>query len=249
MERGILLMGYDTLVNGEYLTKSLNKISTAIQAKSNAFGLINFDDFAARILALPEDALNGLLHGTLTEYVNATPTAIPADLFKGQDKLQKIDMASVKSVGNNAFRECSALVEVNLPVLETLGSAAFIYCTALAEVKFPAMLRSGVTANALRYCSALKKVDFGEIDTAKGLVGYCLADCNVLEMLVIRNTDQPPKLAATAFNNTPIKTGTGYIYVPSAMVDAYKSATNWSAYADQIRAIEDYPEITGGGGV
>lgn len=241
-------MGYDTLVNGEYLAKSLGKISRAIQAKSYTYGIINFDDFAARILALPDDALSKLLHGTLIEYVNTTPTAIPADLFKGQDKLQKIDMTSVKSVGNNAFRECSALVEVNLPALETLGNSAFVYCTALAEVKFPAVLSSGVAANALRYCFALKKVDFGEIDAAKGLLGFCLADCKVLEMLVIRNTNQPPKLTATAFNNTPIKTGTGYIYVPAAMVDAYKSATNWSVYADQIRAIEDYPEITGGDG-
>lgn len=241
-------MGYDTLVDGDYLAESLGKISQSIQAKSHIYGIINFDDFAARISALPDDALSKLLHGTLTEYVNGTPTAIPADLFKGQDKLRKIDMDSVKSVGNNAFRECSALAEVNLPALETLNSAAFIYCTALAEVKFPAALSSGVTANALRYCSALKKVDFGAIDAAKGLIGYCLADDPALEALVIRNTDAPPKLTATAFKNTPIKTGTGYIYVPAAMVDAYKSATNWSAFADQIRAIEDYPEITGGDG-
>ena len=241
-------MGYDTLVNGDYLDRSLRLISSAIQDKSRLHGSIAFDDFASRISALPDDALSKLLHGTLTEYVNATPTAIPADLFKGQDKLQKIDMTSVKSVGNNAFRECSALVEVKFPVLETLGSAAFIHCSALAEVKFPAVLSSGVAVNALRYCSALKKVDFGEINAVNGLLSYCLADCKVLEMLVIRNTDQPPKLTATAFNNTPINTGTGYIYVPAAMVDAYKSATNWSAYADQIRAIEDYPEITGGDG-
>lgn len=35
-------------------------------------------------------------------------------------------------------------------------------------------------------------------------------------------------------------------YVPTSLVETYKSATNWSAYAEQIRAIEDYPEITGG---
>ena len=162
-------MGYDTLVNGDYLDRSLRLISSAIQDKSRLHSSIDFDDFAARISALPDDALSKLLHGTLTEYVNGTPTAIPADLFKGQDKLQKIDMTSVKSVGNNAFRECSALVEVNLPVLETLGSAAFIHCTALAEVKFPAVLSSGVAVNALRYCSALKKVDFGEINAAVAL--------------------------------------------------------------------------------
>jgi hypothetical protein len=40
--------------------------------------------------------------------------------------------------------------------------------------------------------------------------------------------------------------GTGYIYVPATLVDTYKAGTNWSTHADQIRAIEDYPEITGG---
>lgn len=35
-------------------------------------------------------------------------------------------------------------------------------------------------------------------------------------------------------------------YVPSTIVDGYKSETNWSTYAAQIRAIEDYPEICGG---
>lgn len=34
--------------------------------------------------------------------------------------------------------------------------------------------------------------------------------------------------------------GTGYIYVPRALVDTYKAATNWSTIADQFRALEDY---------
>jgi hypothetical protein len=37
-----------------------------------------------------------------------------------------------------------------------------------------------------------------------------------------------------------------YIYVPRDLVDSYKSASNWSKFASQIRAIEDYHEITGG---
>ena len=43
-----------------------------------------------------------------------------------------------------------------------------------------------------------------------------------------------------------IHLGTGYIYVPKALLsddDAtkdYRRATNWSTYADQFRALEDY---------
>lgn len=37
----------------------------------------------------------------------------------------------------------------------------------------------------------------------------------------------------------------GFIYVPRKFVESYKVATNWSAFASQFRAIEDYPEICG----
>lgn len=37
----------------------------------------------------------------------------------------------------------------------------------------------------------------------------------------------------------------GYIYVPAALIDEYKTATNWATFADQFRAIEDYPDICG----
>ena len=47
--------------------------------------------------------------------------------------------------------------------------------------------------------------------------------------------------------NSKIEKGAGYIYVPSALVDAYKADSKWNAYANQFRAIEDYPDICGGG--
>lgn len=53
-------------------------------------------------------------------------------------------------------------------------------------------------------------------------------------------------LSIDAVSYTKISSGSGYIYVPAALVDGYKAAGNWQNYADQIRAIEDYPEITGG---
>lgn len=43
--------------------------------------------------------------------------------------------------------------------------------------------------------------------------------------------------STNAFTGTPIEAGTGMIYVPSGLVDTYKSATNWSTYADYITAI------------
>lgn len=66
--------------------------------------------------------------------------------------------------------------------------------------------------------------------------------CSKLTALVLRNPSQVVTLVSGSnfLASTPIKSGTGYIYVPSALVDSYKAATNWSTYAAQFRALEDY---------
>lgn len=60
--------------------------------------------------------------------------------------------------------------------------------------------------------------------------------------VILRGSDIPTLTGSPGGNYGT----TGYIYVPRALVDSYKAATNWSTYADQIRAIEDYPDICGG---
>jgi hypothetical protein len=44
----------------------------------------------------------------------------------------------------------------------------------------------------------------------------------------------PPTCDSYAFDNT----NNCPIYVPSQSIDTYKSATNWSTYADRIQAIQ-----------
>lgn len=46
-------------------------------------------------------------------------------------------------------------------------------------------------------------------------------------------------LNSNDLEGTTIKKGTGYVYVPDDMVDTYKSATNWSTYASQIKGMSE----------
>ena len=65
----------------------------------------------------------------------------------------------------------------------------------------------------------------------------------MLKALILRNTSAVCTLnLSVTFGNTPIglANGGGYIYVPSALIEDYKVATNWATYADRIRAIESY---------
>lgn len=64
--------------------------------------------------------------------------------------------------------------------------------------------------------------------------------CSSLNALILRNQNMVTLENINAFNASIIASGTGFIYVPAALKDQYASATNWSTYATQIRALEDY---------
>ena len=65
--------------------------------------------------------------------------------------------------------------------------------------------------------------------------------CTALTAVILRNEDfVVTLLGSDAFSYSAIASGTGYIYVPSALLATYKAATNWSTYAAQFRGLEDY---------
>jgi hypothetical protein len=106
-----------------------------------------------------------------------------------------------------------------------------------------------VKARTFEGCTSLKFVDLASCKylSATGGSANQFANCSSLETIILRSSTMCTLSATSIFTNTPIESGTGFIYVPSALVDTYKSATNWSVFASQFRAIEDYPEICGGG--
>ena len=121
-----------------------------------------------------------------------------------------------------------------------VGRYGLSNCAKLTSVVLPAVQLTD--ANAMLGCSALTQADFSNLQNIRHSTFY---GDKKFATLIIR-TQAVAKLDATsAFKDTRIAAGTGYVYVPSALVDSYKSATNWSTYANQIRAIEDYPDITG----
>lgn len=66
-----------------------------------------------------------------------------------------------------------------------------------------------------------------------------------LTTLILRHPEVVPLTSQSNISYTKIPTS-GYVYVPATLLEQYKIATNWTVFADRIRAIEDYPEITGG---
>ena len=131
-----------------------------------------------------------------------------------------------------------SITELNCNITTSIRQYAFQACTALKNVNFPSV--TSVALGAFRNCSALEKAEFGAAANFENNAFYY---CSKLGTVILRSADQMCTLTGTPFANTPIASGTGYIYVPAALVDQYKATSGWSTYAAQIRAIEDYPGV------
>lgn len=103
-------------------------------------------------------------------------------------------------------------------VLDAIGSTAFAYCRRLKYVNLPSV---------------------------KEIRDDAFSNCDVLKTFIL-SSENMCVLKSRVFMYSPIASGTGYIYVPRALLsdeDAkkdYRRATNWSTYASQFRALEDY---------
>ena len=122
-----------------------------------------------------------------------------------------------------------------------IGVYGLAGCTKLTSVVLPAVRRT--EGNSMTGCAAMTKADFSNLQTIRYSTFY--NNRKLIALIIRRHAVTTLDNTTNVFRNTPIASGTGYVYVPSALVASYKSATNWSTYADQIRAIEDYPDITG----
>lgn len=152
-----------------------------------------------------------------------------------------LDNSVATSLRSRACQGATKLATVNLPNVTSVGTYAFYGCTGLTTVHFPKA--TSIPSQALYSCTKLKHADFGQ---AGSIAAQAFNACSALTELILRKTDAICTLSNTnGVNNTPIGKGTGYVYVPAPLVNSYKAATNWSTFAAQIRAIEDYPEICG----
>ena len=149
--------------------------------------------------------------------------------------LSTVSFPSAMSFGEYVFNNCSALATADLPSATNIGNATFWQCTKLTTVNIPNAASIG--SSAFRYCSALKTVD---LPKATSLGSYVFGNCSSLNAVILRAETLCTNGGSNTFTNTKIAKGEGYIYVPRALIEDYKVATNWVTLADQFRALEDY---------
>ena len=176
--------------------------------------------------------LRDLIEGDITTLnIPEGTTSIKDYTFNSCTNLTEVKIPdTVKSIGNYAFVLCQNLNNVNIPeYVETIGERAFNGCRSLKSVTIP---NSVTIINSYTFynCSGLTSVTLG--NAVIGICDFAFFGCESLKSITI-TTITPPQLLTAAID--PPKDCK--ILVPAESVDAYKTATNWTAYADRIYAI------------
>lgn len=156
---------------------------------------------------------------------------LKTNAFSGFTSLQNVSLPnSLVNINADVFRGCSALTSLNIPSSVTyFGNRAFSNCVNLVSINIP----SGVTSlplNCFANCYSLEEIEIPSGMTT--ISSGAFANCSGLTSVTVLATT-PPSIGVSAFNNTNDCT----IYVPAESVNTYKTATNWSEYADRIQAI------------
>ena len=157
-------------------------------------------------------------------------TSISQYAFNYCQSLSSIAIPSgVTSINQYAFQYCQSLASVAIPSgVTSIVGYSFQYCYSLSSVTIP----SGVTSisnSAFRSCYSLSSITIPSSVTS--ISSYAFYNCyGIAEYHVLPIT--PPTLSnQNAFNNIQSDCK---IYVPSASLETYKTASNWSNYASYM---------------
>jgi hypothetical protein len=163
-------------------------------------------------------------------------SAITSGETWGQDKpysaITSVELGDcVTSIGMAAFYGCSSLTSITIPdSVTSIGNGAFNFCESLTSITLSNNLVT-IGNRAFNNCTSLQTVTIPESVETIDYIAF--ADCFNLQSITCL-AETPPTLGGNdVFDNTNNCT----IYVPSASVDAYKTATNWSTYASRIQAL------------
>lgn len=199
---------------------------------------------------------------TITSFTGENVEEVEKYAFSEATSLATLNIPYLQTAGEYAFYN-TAITQANFPYLTSTGGHVFAQTNSLQTANLPMLelirgydfQASGVKTIIIPkvrdvqsygiYSCSVETVDIGEnvILTSGQVVRFmanALSYTPNLTALIIRYTDGTYSLTANSLGNSGIANGTGYVYVPKALLETYKAANNWSRYAAQIRGLEDY---------
>ena len=158
--------------------------------------------------------------------------------------------ASVETIGNTAFSDCSSLATVTFEKgsrLKTIGNNAYYRCTSLTSIEIPASVET-IEKKAFMHCSSLATVTFEKGSQLKTIAGDsydgAFSDCTALTSIEIPASVET--IEATAFKRCS-KLATVTFEKGSQLKTiggGYSSSPHFGTYSDYYGAFSDCSSLT-----
>ena len=193
----------------------------------------NLNNSGVERLTLPENYYTAQ-QSTLSSAINLRVLILPsgftniADLFRGLTRLEVLKLPStVTTIADRAFEQTQQLQQIDIPSGVTSIGNNFLSTAGIQVLTIPD--RVSTIGNAFSSYRCLTKLVIGSGITS---IGTAFTTVTSLKEVHIKATT-PPTLSASAFSSMPSDC---VIYVPSASLTSYQTASNWLAFADKIVA-------------
>lgn len=232
---GGFTMTFDT--NTGYVG-TFNYTASSIGIKRAVFSKkANIDTYAEFIIPTNRIVYT-TLDGNIIELTSVANASLISNVYSNGIGIMTFDK-TITAITNmtrpDGFRERTNLVTVVLPnSVESIGNYAFYGCSNLTSIVLTDRVVNNPSASigncAFGRCSNLQEFTFPS--GLRYIYNSVLVDCTSLNRITILDPT-PTELGSTAFDNT----GDCPIYVPAESINLYKTAKNWSAYADRYQPI------------
>lgn len=261
-------IGYHSLVgiyiSGDYDFSEVTEIAGFAFSKNGSQYSLNSGDGSIGIVDLVLPKCQTIEVGAFNNlsYKRADGTAEPRPL-------KTVSAPLCTRIEHNVFRapldNTGALESVSFPIVTYVGDSTFVGNTRLESFETEGELtyiggqlfsgcsglkrfsakntsfRTALSTYVFRDCTSLEYADVGSVHS---LLTECFKNCTSLNYLILRRTQGSTPYTtmsnSNALSTSRLATGEGFILVPSSLMETYKTATNWSLYAGQFRALEDY---------
>lgn len=191
------------------------------------------------------DYLAQLNNNTLTTYSDASIINVREYMFVGATNLENINLSEATILGGNSLKGCTKLKNIHFPKVYECRSLCMSECSLLETIVLPALKYANT--GVMKTNPVLTAVDIGKTALTANdmyLGQQVFQNDSALAVLVLRSNTAYALQNINTFSGTPFASGGsgGTLFVPSALISNYQSATNWSTilgYANNsIQAIE-----------
>lgn len=142
-------------------------------------------------------------------------------------QIATINLPNATYIPQSCFQS-SNLQNLYAPKVKETGNAAFGFCSNLKSLSFPEFS----SAIPTQFCNQCGNLEFADLGSPTTINASAFNANKKLATVILRKTGSITTLAnVSAFAGTPIRgydSLTGEIYVPSALISTYQTATNWS---------------------